>query len=147
MKKSLLLVLILCIVSGVCAYEYVPKSATVNPFADKAKNNQQNEQTTKPKMREIKNLTEYFDYLPAEVHRHWKPFHSKTPYEVTVQFRIKRDGTISDLKISESTNKAADNSVLEAVKAGAPYQHLPASYPNKDGVFAQIILEYKPNQN
>lgn len=144
-KKFLTLLLLLGTILSAYAFDYVPKDVNSNPFANKAKNNQKTEQAAQPEMREIKNLTEYFNYLPAEVHRHWTPYHSDLPYEVTVQFKIKRDGSISDLQISNSTNKAADKSVLEAVKSGAPYQPLPASYPNKEGVYAQIILEYKPS--
>ena len=94
-------------------------------------------------MREIKTLTEYFRYLPAEVHRNWTPYKASSNYEVTVQFRVHRDGKIGDTKIVNSTNQNANASVLNAVKAGAPYQPLPASYPNKNGVIAQIILEYR----
>ena len=125
------------------AFDYVPKDVNSNPFADKVKTNQKTEQGAQPEMREIKNLTEYFKYLPAEVHRHWIPYKSNAGYEITVQFRVHRDGTISEAKIINSTNPDANTSVLNAVKTGAPYQPLPKSYPNKDGVLAQVILEYR----
>lgn len=143
MKKFLILASVLVTALSVYAFEYVPKNVDVNPFGDKVQQNQKTEQAAQPEMREIKNLTEYFRYLPAEVHRHWTPYKAETGYEVTVQFRVKRDGSISDIKITNSTNEKANTSVLEAVKSGAPYQPLPASYPNKNGVVAQIILEYR----
>ena len=147
-SRKLLNKLFLIIVLGLIfittqAFEYIPKDANKNPFEDKVKNNQKVENANQPEMREIKNLTEYFKYLPAEVHRHWTPYKSETGYEVTVQFRVQRDGKIADLKIVNSTNVNANSSVLNAVKSGAPYQPLPASYPNKNGVIAQVVLEYK----
>ncbi len=141
MKKILTLLTVLCITIGAFAFDYIPKNS--DPFGNKIKNNQKTEQAAQPDMREIKNLTEYFRYLPAEVHRNWIPYKANTSYEVTVQFRVKRDGTITDTKIVNSTNQNANASVLNAVKSGAPYQPLPASYPNKDGVTAQVILEYR----
>jgi len=137
MKKYIIILAIACLTLNVMAFDYVPKEA--NPFGESVKKEvpvQQNE------MREIKNLTEYFRYLPAEVHRNWTPYKANADYEVTVQFRVKRDGSIADTKIVNSTNSNANPSVLNAVNTGAPYQPLPASYPNKDGVKAQIILEY-----
>ena len=141
MKRYIVLIALICLVLSVHAFEYVPKNE--NPFGGKKITNQKTEQAAQPEMREIKNLTEYFKYLPAEVHRNWTPYKAGTSYEVTVQFRVQRDGNISDLKIVNSTNANANASVLNAVKLGAPYQPLPASYPNKNGVTAQVILEYK----
>ena len=143
MKKSLILLTALCVPIIALAFDYVPKDVNVNPFANKVKNNQKVEQAAQPEMREIKNLNEYFKYLPAEVHRNWTPYKANAPYEVTVQFHINRDGSISNTKITNSTNDNANTSVLNAVKTGAPYQPLPESYPNKNGVNAQIILEYR----
>ena len=142
-RKLITGTLFLCLALKAVAFDYMPKDINSNPFADKVKNNQKTEQAIKPEMREIKNLAEYFKYLPAEVHRHWIPYKSNAGYEVTVQFRVHRDGTISDTEIVKSTNPDANTSVLNAVKTGAPYQPLPQSYPNKNGVLAQIVLEYR----
>ena len=139
----LIIVIFAGIISASYAFDYVPKDVNINPFADKVKANQKTEQCAQPEMREITNLTEYFKYLPAEVHRNWIPYKSNSGYEVTVQFKVNRDGSISDTKIVNSTNADANASVLNAVKSGAPYQPLPKSYPNKDGVTAQVILEYR----
>ena len=125
------------------AFDYIPKDVNANPFGDKIKTNQLTEQAAQPEMREIRNLTEYFRYLSAEVHRHWTPFRSDLNYEVTVQFHINRNGTINDVRIVKSTNPNANSSVINAVKSATPYQPLPASYPNKDGVVAQVTLEYR----
>ncbi len=143
MKKCLIFLMIFFQLS-VSAFDYIPKDVNSNPFAQpKIKSNQKVEQAAQPEMREIKNLTEYFKYLPKEVNRHWVPYKSDTGYEVTVQFRVHRDGSVSETKIVNSTNKDANASVLNAVKSGTPYQPLPKSYPNKEGVKAQVILEYR----
>ena len=144
MKKLLfILFFIITAVSVVYAFDYIPKNIDENPFNNKLNVNQKAVQAANGEMREIKNLTEYFKYLPAEVHRNWTPYKSNSGYEVTVQFKVNRDGSISDTKIINSTNSEANTSVINAVKSGAPYQPLPASYPNKDGVTAQVILEYR----
>jgi TonB family protein len=143
LKRNLILLTFLCLSTSVFAFEYQPRNVDVNPFGNKKEKVQKSEHATKPEMREIKTLTEYFRYLPAEVHRHWTPYKANAGYEVTVKFRVQRDGNIADLKIVDSTNDNANESVLNAVKSGAPYQPLPASYPNKDGVVAQVILEYQ----
>lgn len=162
MKKNLILLAVLGLTLSVYAFDYVPKNVDSDPFGDKVLNNQKTEQAIKPvspmqqtlkkqktqsaqpEMREIKNLTEYFRYLPAEVHRHWTPYKAKMDYEVTVQFVVHRNGSISDVRIVGTNYPNANTSVLNAVKSGAPYQPLPKSY-KKDSVKAQIVLEYHMN--
>ena len=151
MKKSLLILVAFLFMISVCAFDYVPKNSDSNPFGGKlggklgGKSNvsqtQDVEQTQNPEMREIKTLSEYFKYLPAEVHRHWTPYKADINYEIVVQFVIHRDGKISDTKIVGTNYPAANASVLKAVKSGAPYQPLPKSF-NKDSVKAQVILDY-----
>ena len=91
---------------------------------------------------DINNLTDYFNYLPNQVHNNWIPYKSNADYEVLVQFKIMKDGTVVSPQIVKSTNKNANSSVLNAVKHGAPYKPLPKSYAF-DGVTAQVQLEYK----
>ena len=144
MKKSLILLAILGLTLSVFAFEYKPKNADSNPFGSgsKVQNSQETEQTAQPEMREIKTLAEYFRYLPKEVHRHWTPYKANQNYEVTVEFTVHRNGSISGLRIIGTNYPNANSSVLNAVKSGAPYQPLPLSY-KKDSVKAQIVLEYQ----
>lgn len=146
MKKSLILLAVLSLTLSVFAFEYKPKNADTNPFGGKTgnavQNNNKSEQAAQPEMREIKTLAEYFRYLPKEVHRHWTPYKANVNYEVTVQFTVHRNGSISDLQIIGTNYPNANTSVLNAVKSGAPYQPLPLSY-KKDSVKAQIVLEYR----
>ena len=149
MKKSLILLAVLGLSIGAFAFEYSPKNTDTNPFGkgiinktdDSVLNTQKSAQAAQPEMREIRNLTEYFRYLPAEVHRHWTPYKADTDYEVAVQFVVHRDGKVSDTKIIGTNYPAANAAVLKAVKSGAPYQPLPKSYL-KDSVKAQMVLEY-----
>lgn len=152
MKKSLILLTILCLSLSVFAFEYKPKNAESNPFGANSgitikgidNQNQKSEQANQPEMREIKTLTEYFKYLPAEVHRHWKPYKAETNYEIVIQFTVHRNGTISNVQVVGTNYPAANASALEAVKSGAPYQPLPKSF-TKDKVKAQIVLDYNAN--
>ena len=140
MKKTLILLTVLCFGLMAFAFDYVPKNS--NPFGDKVLNNQKTEQAVQTELREIKTLAEYFRYLPHEVQRNWIPYKANVNYEVTVQFTVHRDGTISDVQIIGTNYPNANSSVLNAVKSGAPYQPLPQSY-KKDSVKAQIVLEYR----
>ena len=145
MKKFFVLVSVLCVALPIFAFEYVPKNIDENPFGSKLNNriqkNQKTEQAAQAEMREITNLKEYFMYLPAEVHRHWTPYKANVDYEITVQFTVHRNGSISDIQIVGTNYPNANSSVLNAVKSGAPYQPLPRSF-TPDSVKAQVVLEY-----
>jgi outer membrane biosynthesis protein TonB len=146
MKKTLILTFLFCIAITAVAYEYVPKNTDTNPFGNKSQSATQIKQDAKKQeMREIMNITEYFRYLPAEVHRHWTPYKAERDYEIAVRFIVHRDGSISETQIVSTDYPAANASVLKAVKSGAPYQPLPKSY-KQDSVKAQILLEYHNKQ-
>ncbi len=143
MKKIFIVLAIACVTLGCLAYEYVPKNTSVSPFA--SQNNVTKSTATKvipAGMREIKNIDEYFRYLPKEVQRHWTPYKANVNYTVTVQFTISRDGSVSDIRVTNSTYPSANMSVINAVKSGAPYQPLPSSY-KKDSVRTEMVLEYR----
>lgn len=93
---------------------------------------------------EIQNLNQYFEYLPNAVHNNWTPYKANADYEVTVQFRVKKNGEITDPVIVKSTNEKANASVLNAVKTGAPYKPLPAKFPG-DSVNTQVELRFIKN--
>ena len=63
----------------------------------------------------IENLNQYFEYLPNAVHNNWTPYKANEDYEVTVQFRVKKNGEITEPFIVNSTNKNANAAVLNAV--------------------------------
>ena len=92
----------------------------------------------------IENLTQYFEYLPNEVHKNWVPYKANSDYEVTVQFRVMKNGDISKPFIVKSTNSQANASVLNAVLSAAPYKPLPKSYSG-NGVNTQIELKFIKN--
>lgn len=140
MRKIFILLLFLCFVSNVYAFDYVPKNTEINPFS-KTNSVRKEQKEVQPEMREIKTLAEYFKYLPNEVHRNWAPYKAERDYEVIVQFKVHRDGSISGTRIISTDYPNANSAVLNAVKSGAPYQPLPKSY-SKDSVNAQVVLEY-----
>ena len=90
----------------------------------------------------FENLNQYFNYLPNAVHKNWTPYKSEKDYEVTVQFRVKKNGEITEPTIVNSTEEKANTSVLEAVKMGSPYKPLPDKYPS-ESVNTQVILQYR----
>ena len=92
---------------------------------------------------EIQNLNQYFEYLPNAVHKNWVPYKSNTDYEVTVQFRVMKNGEITAPFIVKSTNEKANASVLNAVKTAAPYKPLPVNF-KADSVNTQVELQYRP---
>lgn len=87
------------------------------------------------------NLTQYFNYLPNAVHKNWTPYKANADYEVLVQFSVKKNGDITEPIIISSTNKNSNTSVINAVRAGAPYAPLPDKYPS-ESVKTQIQLKY-----
>lgn len=93
---------------------------------------------------EIQNLNQYFEYLPNAVHNNWTPYKADADYEVTVQFRVKKNGEITEPFIVKTTNEKANTSVLNAVKSGAPYMPLPSKFPG-DSVNTQVELKYIKN--
>lgn len=91
--------------------------------------------------KQIENLNQYFEYLPNAVHKNWTPYKANEDYEVTVQFRVMKNGTITEPFIVNSTNQNANTAVLNAVKTGAPYLPLPSKYPG-NSVNTQVLLKY-----
>lgn len=89
----------------------------------------------------IENLTQYFEYLPDAVHKNWTPYKANSDYEVLVQFRVKKNGEITQPFVVKSTNEQANASALNAVNAGAPYKPLPESFSG-NSVNTQIQLKY-----
>ena len=91
--------------------------------------------------KQVTTLNQYFEYLPNAVHNNWTPYKANQDYEVTVQFRVKKNGEITEPFIVNSTNKNANTAVLNAVKTGAPYLPLPSKYPG-NSVNTQVLLKY-----
>lgn len=99
------------------------------------------QQPSQAQSKEIATLNQYFEYLPNAVHNNWTPYKANEDYEVTVQFRVKKNGEITEPFIVKSTNKNANSAVLNAVKSGAPYLPLPKSF-SSESVNTQVMLKY-----
>lgn len=126
MKKFLsiftIFILLMCSVS----VAEIPQTNEVKKLAEKS---------------DIQNISDYFEYLPNAVHNNWIPYKSNRDYEIAVQFRIAKNGKVSETKIVNSTCEAANTSVLNAVKQGSPYKPLPKNYKS-DSVKAQVVMKY-----
>lgn len=59
----------------------------------------------------------------------WTPPVAKLMHPVKVQFRIHKNGRLSDLKLVDSVNDLENNAALNAVKAAAPFFKLPERSP------------------
>ena len=142
MKKLLILFSALSVCLGVYAYSIDSYKQSANSSQTAKTEKVQASNSDLGEKREIKNIDEYLRYLSHEVQRNWTPYKSERNYEVSVQFTIHRNGDVSDIRISNTTFRDANVSVLNAVKKGIPYQPLPKSYA-KDKVRTQVVLGYK----
>ena len=73
--------------------------------------------------------------MRGEISKAWQ-LPKGTSKHISVSFKIKSDGSISNLKIdSSSGNKKLDQKALAAVKEAAPFDSLPAQTADTDAVF------------
>ncbi|HUT23049.1 MAG TPA: TonB family protein [Sumerlaeia bacterium] len=83
-----------------------------------------------PTLQTEENVTLPFEYL-ADAHRKLQenfrvPRHLLSPTSCVVRFRVKRDGTITDVQVKESSGSAArDARAVQAVKDAAAFLPLP----------------------
>ena len=74
-------------------------------------------------------LARYNERLQQQISQEWNPLSSDRAGEVTVEFSIQRDGSISELKIQQSSGDSdVDAATLETIRAAVPFDPLPPSY-------------------
>ena len=78
-------------------------------------------------VKQVATLNQYFEYLPNAVHNNWTPYKANQDYEVTVQFRVKKNGEITEPFIVNSTNKNAPENGCAVL----------------DFIFGHLCLHYK----
>lgn len=72
----------------------------------------------------------------------WHPPEKHKTKVVKVRFKIVRDGTVSDLKIHQSSGSSeADKAALDAVVSASPLPELPAGAP--PDVLIEFTFDYK----
>lgn len=86
-------------------------------------------------------FTEYMAELQRAIKRHWYPPKCPTSKRVQVTFKVRRNGTMSNLKLLVSSGVAiADQAALKAVQLAAPFRHLPSGSP--EDVDIQFTFDY-----
>ena len=82
----------------------------------------------------------YVDQMLAMIYAQWNRPSLGAQVEAAVFYRIKRDGTITDLRIVESSGfNVFDLAGLRAVRQAAPFPRLPVSYP-RSSLAVKLIL-------
>lgn len=67
----------------------------------------------------------YMNTMYRTIKKNWHPTENSGAGEVVISYKIKRDGTIIEPKVVSSTNKALNQSAIEAIEKSSPLQPLP----------------------
>jgi|AGTN01.1.fsa_nt_gi TonB family C-terminal domain len=68
----------------------------------------------------------YIQSVEKSVRRCWNPPKETVPYKVTVNFRVWKNGAVTDLTVHNSSGSSgADEAALRAVRQAAPFAGLP----------------------
>ncbi len=87
-------------------------------------------------------LQSYMQEVQRHVKGNWRPPEASESRSSTVTFQILTDGTIRDLKISQSSDaKATDQAALDAVKKSVPFNLPPDGYCGALNI--QFTLDYR----
>ncbi|MDR1327299.1 MAG: TonB C-terminal domain-containing protein [Heliobacteriaceae bacterium] len=94
------------------------------------------EQTNEP------DFVSYMKTLQKDIKANWKPPKADENIRVVAQFKINKNGKLSDLKlIKSSVNEEMNNAALEAINKTAPFKPLPEEFTGKS-VTIQFSLDY-----
>ena len=86
-------------------------------------------------------FSKYMADLQRRIKRAWFPNKDQQSRHVKVMFKIHEDGTMSNLRISQSSNwAAADQAALQAVNNAAPFAPLPRFSP--ENVDIEFTFDY-----
>lgn len=76
-------------------------------------------------------LVDYMRQLRRKIRHNWHPPADMQEDHVTVSFKLHRDGTVDGITlVRASASDARNQSSMAAVKAAAPFQHLPIEAPD-----------------
>ena len=86
----------------------------------------------------------YMSALQHSIKRAWFPPRGQESRKVSVQFKVHRDGSIGELKMSRSSGlTAADEAALLAATNAAPFRPLPPGSP--DAIDIEFTFDYDSN--
>lgn len=83
----------------------------------------------------------YMNTMYRTIKKNWHPTENSGAGEVVVSYKIKRDGTIIEPKVVSSTNKALNQSAIEAIEKSSPLQPLPKKC-KKDLIEVSFTFNY-----
>lgn len=76
------------------------------------------------------NLFPYMDNVQRKIKMDWSPPLSNVPKQVVVvQFKLLRDGTIHDARVTQSADLEQNKAALKALEQAAPFDPLPTGSP------------------
>lgn len=97
----------------------------------------------------VETLGEFKDYMPKmqnQIKSNWNPPKSEKPSKVILNYEIKKDGTLGEIKVSTSSGDAkADEMAIEALKKSAPFEPLPKGFAG-DKIDVQFTFDYNVYQ-
>jgi protein TonB len=82
----------------------------------------------------------YADQIKRKINRNWKCAESYGKFRALIYFKIRRDGSVFDISIKESSeNIEYDKNTLDAIRRAVPFPELPESYKSESlGVFFEF---------
>lgn len=83
----------------------------------------------------------YMNTMYGTIKKNWHPTENSDAGKVVVSYKIKRDGTIIEPKVVSSTNKALNQSAIEAIEKSSPLQPLPKKC-KKDLIEVSFTFNY-----
>lgn len=83
----------------------------------------------------------YMNTMYRTIKKNWHPTENSGAGEVVISYKIKRDGTIIEPKVVSSTNKALNQSAIEAIEKSSPLQPLPKKC-KKDLIEVSFTFNY-----
>ena len=87
-------------------------------------------------------FSEYMRDMQLNIKQNWTPPVLKEHTNVTVQYKIGKNGELLSYSIYKSSgNKEMDNSAIEALKQTAPFRPLPNTY-KKSSIDVQFTFDY-----
>lgn len=83
----------------------------------------------------------YMNTMYCTIKKNWHPTENSDAGKVVISYKIKRDGTIIEPKVVSSTNKALNQSAIEAIEKSSPLQPLPKKC-KKDLIEVSFTFNY-----
>lgn len=90
-------------------------------------------------------LGDFKDYMPKmqnKIKSNWNPPKNETSSKVILNYEIKKDGTLGEIRVSTSSGDVkADEMAMEALKKSAPFEPLPETFTG-DKIDVQFTFDY-----